>query len=91
MSEDKIRYTLVFEWNKGQEPEISGKDQFRNGKLISCQFEDALAKLDKYEDFFESIEPYLDELPFELTEKCHDMMDAKIADQAPDKLKKTAR
>lgn len=51
-----MRYTAVFEWEGDSAPIISRKDSWLGGKLISVQFNNALAMLDEVNDRLEELE-----------------------------------
>ena len=50
------QYTVVFEWEDDSAPIISRKDSWLGGKLISVQFNNALAQLDEVNERLEDLE-----------------------------------
>lgn len=52
---DKVRYTLVFEWEAGKEPTISAGTTFEGGQCVKVQFNDALEELEQAEATIEEL------------------------------------
>lgn len=63
-----VKYTVVFAWEAGQQPEIGCNDTFKKGKIVSCQFDDALEKMDKVDKFLDGLADCVDLLPLYLQE-----------------------
>jgi len=66
------RYTAVFEWPDGEAPRISRNDNWMGGRIVACNFSDALTEL---RVLSEAVQNYCDNYlrdEIDEPELCHD-------------------